>query len=510
MSSNNYPTFAGYKRVETPNGFLGDGNWGRVWLYEGSHGNKFAVKEQELTLLAQSQKAARNWDKERLVENDSLKGNSNAYPGLAFTFVGYDREGKPYLFIEPVDRFLDSHLDGRTLTPKEAIPIMQGMAAGLNSLHTHIGRIHGDLHPKNIGYAEDGLVKIIDFGSSTDGNEEIENLGHPLVRAPERFFKDKIRPASDVWSFGANVYRFFNPQFPFEAEFYTAENAGRDFTEIMRAYYASPTTWNDIIDGKVRRLNSPKAFKTLLEHTLGHELTRIPNGAALEEEIARTIRRYEKTLWPSRARRFAGVALALAAAIGIGYTAIQQRTEKQGLEIKLAKSQEELRLEQKLGVVKAYRDESITLQQSWGKFLFEGTLKGWLDMFEDPLTGIAAYLDAEPHPFTIVEAIHMAQGKKDWTSLKAHVERINPAIYREMEKFTRNDIDGFTYLAYRENRKNVKSTWEEAERRFQARNMAFAAASRDHTSVVPPRYKVSGGNSDPLKAELTPDSSRAE
>ena len=477
----NYPVFAGYQRVETPDGFLGSGNWGEVLLYESPHGNSFAVKRQQLTPLAEQQRTARKWNNEKLIANESLNGNSNTFPGLAFSFINYDKEGNPHLFIEPVNRFLDDYLGERTLTSAEAIPLMEGMASGLNSLHTRLRRIHGDLYPKNIGYTTDDLVKIIDFGSSTDGTEELQNLGHPLVRAPERFSKDKIRFSSDVWAFGANLYRFFNPQFPFESEHNGSSEA--EFATIIQSYYSSSTTWNDIINGKIKRLNTPKAFRELLVKTLCHESERIPNGSRLEDEVERTIRQYGKTLWPYRAKKYVTLFLAAATAIGIGHTAIQQRAEKQGLQLKLAQSQEEKKIEQKVKVIGAYTGGRYNLPQDHMAYMSEGSLAGWLDMFEDTLTGVAAYLDAEPYPLTIAKAIQMANGRKDWASLKEHVRQIDESLYGAMLNLTLGGVDGLCFMINRENRQRVKSKWEEAERIVYGEPAKFYEAPADNTLV---------------------------
>lgn len=125
-------------------------------------------------------------------------------------------------------------LDGETLlellardgplTAKDTLPIVEGIAAGLEAVHDH-GVIHGDLKPANVFIEIAGAnVKLLDFGlSKVLGLERLtrtgELIGTPAYMAPELLTgKGELDERIDTYSFGILIYQCLVGQPPFTAK----------------------------------------------------------------------------------------------------------------------------------------------------------------------------------------------------------------------------------------------------------------------------------------------------
>lgn len=95
---------------------------------------------------------------------------------------------------------------------------LAGIASGLRVMHAH-GWVHNDVKPSNVFCADDGSVKICDFGLASKyhsgtalgshdaavasrGDEEQPSHGTPMYMAPEREQMAHVGPQSDVFSLG--------------------------------------------------------------------------------------------------------------------------------------------------------------------------------------------------------------------------------------------------------------------------------------------------------------------
>eukprot|EP00906_Rhabdomonas_costata_P024076 RCo034655 len=81
---------------------------------------------------------------------------------------------------------------------------------GLHFLHVEAGLIHRDLKPSNIMLAEDGTVKLVDFGLAqatqpTSSLNSCHGLGTPYFLPPEAGMREPS-PSYDIWSLGITLF----------------------------------------------------------------------------------------------------------------------------------------------------------------------------------------------------------------------------------------------------------------------------------------------------------------
>src|SRR5690554_5596898 len=84
--------------------------------------------------------------------------------------------------------------------------------------------VHRDLTPRNILLANQNVPKVMDFGlvQLTETSQQLTRtgftLGTPQYMAPEQARGDLTGAATDLYAFGAVLYRTFTGVAPFEAE----------------------------------------------------------------------------------------------------------------------------------------------------------------------------------------------------------------------------------------------------------------------------------------------------
>lgn len=77
---------------------------------------------------------------------------------------------------------------------------------GLRAIH-RMGYIHADFNPKNVMVADDGTVKLIDYGQScTRGTIKKRVQGTLEFLAPEQATKGVLDHRTDIYTFGATLY----------------------------------------------------------------------------------------------------------------------------------------------------------------------------------------------------------------------------------------------------------------------------------------------------------------
>jgi serine/threonine protein kinase len=101
-----------------------------------------------------------------------------------------------------------------SLTLPQKVQVLLGVSAGLVQMHKK-GVCHGDMKPNNILVSRTGDVKVIDYGLAwIKGEAKGRIQGTPEYIAPETFDKGQVNERSDIYNFGATMYRVVSGQLP--------------------------------------------------------------------------------------------------------------------------------------------------------------------------------------------------------------------------------------------------------------------------------------------------------
>ena len=105
----------------------------------------------------------------------------------------------------------------------EATRIVRDVAAGLGAAHAK-GIVHRDMKPSNVMLANDGQVKVVDFGLAKMGEMSTKLtmsgmvLGTPLYMSPEQVEGKELDGRSDIYSLGIMFYQLLTGNPPYTAD----------------------------------------------------------------------------------------------------------------------------------------------------------------------------------------------------------------------------------------------------------------------------------------------------
>ena len=144
------------------------------------------------------------------------------HPNLVNVFDQGADEDQPYLVMEYVPgRTLREVLkEFVTLSPKQMLNLMQQILSGLAAAHA-AGIIHRDIKPENVLLADDGRVKLSDFGLARPISNQTESesvLGTAAYIAPEIISRGQADARSDVYSSGILMFELLTGRQPFQGE----------------------------------------------------------------------------------------------------------------------------------------------------------------------------------------------------------------------------------------------------------------------------------------------------
>jgi tetratricopeptide (TPR) repeat protein len=150
------------------------------------------------------------------------------HPGIAVIHeIGLARapgqkDGEEQLFIVMgfcEGETLEQKLGRRPLTVHEIVDLATQVAEALACAHG-ASVVHRDIKPGNLIVAEDGRVKIVDFGlARAEGRAGEDRVTGTLAyMSPEQTRGESIDPRADVWSLGVVIQEMLTGLRPFEGE----------------------------------------------------------------------------------------------------------------------------------------------------------------------------------------------------------------------------------------------------------------------------------------------------
>ena len=147
------------------------------------------------------------------------------HPNVVQVFTVGEHDGRPFLVQELVDGAPLSDLlavRGKLSAPSVVdvgVQVARGLARAAEA-----GVVHRDVKPQNLLVAEDGNVKIADFGlaklvrAPSGITATGTALGTPHYMSPEQCRGDPVDARGDQYALGATLYHLINGRPPFDAE----------------------------------------------------------------------------------------------------------------------------------------------------------------------------------------------------------------------------------------------------------------------------------------------------
>ena len=199
---------------------LGSGAMGTVWSgYDNVLQRRVAVKELKVPPGVPEQEA-RDLRERIMREARALGGLS--HPNVITVFDVVVDDGQPVVVLELVpSRNLATMIgESGALTAGQAAVVGFATAGGLRAAH-RAGITHRDVKPGNVLIADDGRVKLTDFGIARNSADAPMTsvglvLGSPAYIAPEVAAGQPVTPAADLWGLGATLFAAVEGRPPYD------------------------------------------------------------------------------------------------------------------------------------------------------------------------------------------------------------------------------------------------------------------------------------------------------
>lgn len=199
-------------------GPLGSGGMGEVWqARDETLGRAVAVKV--LAASAGDAGAAERFERE------ARAAARLTAPGIAAVYdFGQASDGRLFLVMELVrGHSLAAEFRGQgPLAPAAVAELGAQAARALAAAHAR-GVVHRDIKPANLLLAEDGRLKVVDFGiakvlDETTAAATSMGMGTPSYISPEQALGQPAGPAADLYALGCVLYEALTGRPPFQAD----------------------------------------------------------------------------------------------------------------------------------------------------------------------------------------------------------------------------------------------------------------------------------------------------
>ena len=190
---------------------------------------------------------------ERFVEESRMIATLN-HPNVVTVHEYFEDAGVPYIVMEYLARGSLRPFVGR-LGIAEIVGVLDSVLAGLAHGESR-GIVHRDLKPENLLVADDGRVKIADFGVARAINNATPRgvvtasgttIGTPAYMAPEVALGGTLSPVMDLYSLGIVVWELLTGRVPFE-------DSGSPAAVLYRQAYEAVPPVEAVVPGIDERL----------------------------------------------------------------------------------------------------------------------------------------------------------------------------------------------------------------------------------------------------------------
>jgi serine/threonine-protein kinase len=218
------------KRFEIPKGELIDKRYlVQRMIGRGGMGSVYEVQDlrmnRPLALKILHQGAIEDDSEQRFMREFEMLSKIN-HPAILKVF-GWGRYQEQLYFVAEFisGRDLKSEIKRRgPWPPEEAAKLVATIADAVATAHS-LGVVHRDIKPHNIMMANDGSVRLLDFGIARKTGGGMETLtktgmivGTPEYMSPEQFGTHRVDERSDVYSLGVVLFELLTGTVPFEGE----------------------------------------------------------------------------------------------------------------------------------------------------------------------------------------------------------------------------------------------------------------------------------------------------
>jgi serine/threonine-protein kinase len=214
-----------------------------------------------------------------------------AHPNIVNVFDQGQEGALTYIVMEYLPGITLRELlkDFGALTAAQTLDIIKAVLQGLDAAHT-AGIVHRDLKPENVLLADDGRIKIADFGlarASTHNTSTSQALlGTIAYLSPELISRGIADVRSDMYALGIMIFEMLTGQQPYQGD-QAVTIAYQHTNEVVPLPSSKdpsiPAQFDDIVEWCTQRSpdDRPPHARALLEHV--REIERMLGPQSLSE-----------------------------------------------------------------------------------------------------------------------------------------------------------------------------------------------------------------------------------